>query len=253
MSDLAYEERGSGAPVLLLHGLTFDRTTWRPVVERLRGSLRTIAVDLPAHGDSGGEPCRLETLAERIHDLADELGIERPVVVGHSMSGAVAYIYAGAYPTRGVVSVDQSSDVLDFAVLVRRLEPALRGDDFATAFEPFRRSMGLELVRSQVRQRIDQDVVLGYWDELLTTDPAELQARIDEGLARVDVPCLAIFGRAITERERERYARMRDAEVEEWVGDGHLLHLVEPDRFAERLRTFVAAVGSAHDAPGRLL
>jgi YHS domain-containing protein len=53
---LAYETRGTGTPVVFLHGLTFDRRTWRPIIETLGDSVRSIAIDLPAHGDSGGVP-----------------------------------------------------------------------------------------------------------------------------------------------------------------------------------------------------
>ena len=53
---LAYEMHGDGIPVVFLHGLTFDRTTWRPIIERLGDGVRSIAVDLPGHGDTAGEP-----------------------------------------------------------------------------------------------------------------------------------------------------------------------------------------------------
>jgi pimeloyl-ACP methyl ester carboxylesterase len=53
------------------------------------------------------------------------------------------------------------------------------------------------------------------------------------------IPCLAVFGRLATDGERERLGRMPDAQIEEWVGDGHFVHLVDPWRFASRLRTFV--------------
>ena len=54
-TGLAYDIDGSGTPVVLVHGLTFDRRTWRPIIERLDGSVMTIAIDMPAHGDIGGE------------------------------------------------------------------------------------------------------------------------------------------------------------------------------------------------------
>ena|SRR5713226_581274 len=55
-TGLAYDIEGTGTPVVFVHGLTFDRRTWRPVIDRLDGSVTSIAIDLPAHGDSGGEP-----------------------------------------------------------------------------------------------------------------------------------------------------------------------------------------------------
>jgi hypothetical protein len=47
-------------------------------------------------------------------------------------------------------------------------------------------------------QRIQQDVVLGYWDELLRFEPDALQARVDAGLERLAAPAPALFGRPIT-------------------------------------------------------
>ena len=89
-TSLAYDIEGTGTPVVFLHGLTFDRRTWRPIIAQLDGSVTSIAIDLPAHGDSGGEPASLDRGAERIHRLLHSLGIERPVVVGHSMAAGLA-------------------------------------------------------------------------------------------------------------------------------------------------------------------
>lgn len=46
-SGLAYETEGTGVPVVVLYGLTFDRRIWRPIIERLCGSVRSVAIDLP--------------------------------------------------------------------------------------------------------------------------------------------------------------------------------------------------------------
>jgi pimeloyl-ACP methyl ester carboxylesterase len=240
-TTLTYESHGTGTPVVLLHGLTFDRTSWRPIVERLGDDLHTVAIDLPAHGDSGGAPCPLDEVAAQVHAVVDELGIDRPVVVGHSMSGAVALIYAAAYPTLGVVDIDNPLDVRPFAAMVKQLEPALRGPGFAQAFEPIQRSMRLDLVQGPLAQQIRQDVVVGYWQELLDTDVDALQRRIETEAARIDVPALLLFGQRLADGDRAYIeAHLRRGEVEEWDGDGHCLHLVEPDRFATRLRDFVA-------------
>jgi pimeloyl-ACP methyl ester carboxylesterase len=84
---------------------------------------------------------------------------------------------------------------------------------------------------------VHQDVVIGYWEMLLRSEPAELQAWMDS--AKLDVPCLGVFGRPITDGERERFESLPDVQLEEWAGDGHFVHLVDPDRFASRLRQFV--------------
>ena len=244
-TGLAYDIEGTGTPVVLLHGLTFDRRTWRPIIEELDGSVTSITIDLPRHGGSGGEPTRLEDVADQIHRLLESLGIERPVVVGHSMSAAVAGLYASTYPTRGIVLVDQATEVLPFAQMLHQIAPMLRGPAFQQVWPNIENSLGLDRIPEPTRtlvldtHKVEQDVVLGYWDQVLTTDPAELQAWIDAQVAGIQVPCLAVFGRTATDGERARFDGMPDVQIEEWAGDGHFVHLVDPARFATRLRTFV--------------
>jgi pimeloyl-ACP methyl ester carboxylesterase len=245
LQGLAYDIEGTGTPVVFLHGLTFDRRTWRPITDQLDGAFTSIAIDLPAHGDSGGEPAPLETVAEQIHRLLETLGVERPVVVGHSMAAGIAGLYASAHPARGFVLVDQGTEILPFAQMLHQVAPMLRGPAFDQVWPSIENSLGLDRIPEPARtlvlgtHKVNQDVVLGYWDQVLTTKPAELQAWIDDKAAGIQVPCLAVFGRPATDGERERLARMPDAQIEEWPGDGHFVHLVDPGRFAARLRTFV--------------
>lgn len=245
---LTYEIRGEGTAVAFLHGLTFDRTTWRPITERLGDAVQSIAVDLPGHGESPGPAVALDQLAERIHDLLASLGSEKPVVVGHSIGGSLAFLYSGRFPALGVVCVDQPQDVRAFSALLKQLAPVLRGPGFASVFERFQESMAIDRVPEPLRslvydsQRIDQDVVVGYWDEVLRSDTGALQTRIDDGLASVDVPALAVLGRALPDGSDHGLARVDDLELEEWPGLGHFPHLVEPDRFTARLREFIERV-----------
>ena len=161
------------------------------------------------------------------------------------MSGGLASFYATTYPTCGLVVIDNGPDIRPYAQLVQRLEPALRGPGFADAWRTFEDSLGLERIPEPTRSlvlethEVNQDVVVGYWETVLRTDPDELQALIDAQIRKLDVPYLGVFGRPITDGERERFGWLPDAQLEEWAGDGHFVHLVDPDRFATRLRQFV--------------
>jgi pimeloyl-ACP methyl ester carboxylesterase len=246
-TKLAYDDEGAGTAVVLLHGLTFDRRTWRPIIERLdSASARSIAIDLPAHGESDGAPAPLDEIAAQLHALLGSLAVDRPIVVGHSMSGGLASFYAATYSTCGIVVIDNGPDIRPYAHLVRRLEPALRGPGFADAWRTFENSLGLERIPEPTRSLVldthdvHQDVVVGYWEMLLRTDPDDLQAFIDTQIRRLDVPYLGVFGRPITDGERERFGWLPDPQLEQWTGDGHFVHLVDPDRFATRLGEFVA-------------
>jgi len=244
-TGLAYDIDGTGTPVVFVHGLTFDRRTWRPIIDQLDGSVTSIAVDLPAHGDSGGEPAPLESVTEQIRRLLEALDVERPVVVGHSMAAAIAGLYAAAHPARGIVLVDQATEVLPFAQMLHQIAPMLRGPAFDQIWPNIETSLGLDRIPEPARalvldtHKVRQDVVLGYWDQVLNTDPAELQAWIDTKAAGIRTPCLAVFGRPATDGERARLARLPDTQIEEWAGDGHFVHLVKPERFASRLQAFI--------------
>ena len=242
---LAFHVEGSGAPVVFLHGLTFDRRTWRPILDRLDGAVRAVTIDLPAHGESAGPPQPLEGLVEQIHEVVTSLGIERPVVVGHSFGAALACFYASTHASLGLVTVDDGPEVQPFAEFLHRLAPALRGPHFAHAWEPIEASLGLERIPEPVRSVVleshvvDQAVVLGYWEQALSTDPATLQQYVDQQLSRIGAPWLAVFGRPVTAGERERLDRLSHVQIEEWDDAGHFVHLVDPDRFTDHLRRFV--------------
>jgi pimeloyl-ACP methyl ester carboxylesterase len=246
-SGLAYEEHGEGMPVVFLHGLTFDRTTWRPIIERLGDGVRSIAFDLPGHGDTAGEPCTVRETPARIKAALDSLAIREPVIVGHSISSAIASLYAASYPVRGLVNVEGTTDIRPMAELVRRLEPVLKSDRFADAFAPFQQSMGFEHVPEPLRtrelesQNIRQEIVLGYWEQLFREDPNELQQEIAAGMASIEAPCLSVFGHELSADERTYLeGQVRGVQIEEWPDRGHLIHLAEADRFTARLRSFIA-------------
>lgn len=247
VSTLAYDLRGEGPTVVFIHGLTFDRGTWAPIVDRLAPQAQCLSVDLPAHGQSGGEPMSMAQVAARVNDVVEQLGLDCPVVVGHSMGAGVATAYAAGFPVAGVVNVDQPLDVRPFSELVHHLERQLRGDGFAAAFAPFQASMGIERIPEPLRsavlaaQDVRSEVVVGYWEEALGQTPDEMQALVDQAVGGLRLPYLAVFGRRLDPPER---AWMRHLvphlELEEWPPAGHFAHLVEPDRFARRLRSFIA-------------
>jgi len=245
-NTLAYEQHGAGVPVVLLPGHTFQRRIWRPIIDRLGDDVHTIAIDLPGQGQSAGPPRPLAEVAAQVNHLMERLGVERPIVVGHSMAGAIAAIYAARYPVRGVVDIDSPLDVRPFAALVKQLEPALRGPSFADAFAPMQDSMGLDLVPEPLRslaldaQYVSRDIALGYFEELMRSDPDELQAWIEQIAERIDVPSLFLFGQRLSREERDyTLAHVPLAQIDEWEGRGHFVHLAEADRFAARLRVFI--------------
>ncbi|MGY1434116.1 alpha/beta fold hydrolase [Streptomyces reniochalinae] len=92
--EVAYERRGQGEPMLLLHGIGHHWQAWEPVLTVLAGSYDVIAVDLPGFGASPGLPEGLSYGIDEIVPLlahtCTALGVERPHVVGNSLGGLLA-------------------------------------------------------------------------------------------------------------------------------------------------------------------
>jgi len=102
MAPLAYTRSGTGAPLVLLHGIGLSRRSWDPVIPLLAGTFDVIAVDLPGFGDSGPFPARVEptpaALAAAVAGLLDEFGITAPHLAGNSLGGWVALELAASRP-----------------------------------------------------------------------------------------------------------------------------------------------------------
>lgn len=89
---LAYDECGSGLPVVLLHGFPHDRTLWSPQMGAFVDTCRCITPDLRGFGESCVEPpYSVDRYADDVVELLDQLGLERAVIGGLSMGGYVAF------------------------------------------------------------------------------------------------------------------------------------------------------------------
>ena len=99
--NIRYVQAGEGPVVLLLHGLGASLLTWYCNIDALaEAGFTVLAPDLPGYGDSD-KPDHLNydpaSAAEFLHDLTQELGIDRLSVVGSSGGGLVAGLYALEY------------------------------------------------------------------------------------------------------------------------------------------------------------
>jgi pimeloyl-ACP methyl ester carboxylesterase len=109
--------RGAGPDVLLLHGVTDNAHTWHDVQASLAGVARTHALDLPGHGlsDIPGEPLTASRMAAYVSSYLDAMRIDRAVVLGWSLGGAVAAALSAEYASRVSGLVLEAPAVLDFA------------------------------------------------------------------------------------------------------------------------------------------
>lgn len=99
-ATLEYDIRGSGWPLILLHGAWVDRELWAPQRERFADRFQVVVPDLRGHGDSADDGVAVDRMADDVAALCDELGLASPVVCGLSLGGLVAQAFATAHPDR---------------------------------------------------------------------------------------------------------------------------------------------------------
>src|SRR3954449_5844389 len=99
---LAHIRRGSGPPLVLIHGIGSQWQMWKPVLDRLSREREVVAVDLPGFGESAAldTPPTVEALADSVAAFLDEIGLGGAHAAGNSLGGAVALAMARAGTAR---------------------------------------------------------------------------------------------------------------------------------------------------------
>jgi pimeloyl-ACP methyl ester carboxylesterase len=236
--------------VVLVHGITESASSFDPITRRLGSTNEVITLDLRGHGDSGhADTYDLGAMAGDVAAVIAAAGAARPHLVGHSLGGAVVTAAGSMLDVASVVDIDQSLQLDSFKAQLMPAEAMLRDpDQFQLVVDAmFEMMMGDKLAADEAARvhdlrHADHEVVLGVWELLLSEPVDQIASTVDaalNGYSGRDVPYLALFGldpgEGYADWLRERIA---SSAVEYWVDHGHYPHLVDPDRFVERLHAF---------------
>jgi pimeloyl-ACP methyl ester carboxylesterase len=167
---IAYEAAGTGpVAVVLVHGWSCDRTYWKEQVAPLAATYTVVTVDLAGHGASGRNR-RDWTIASFGADVAavvTRLGLQRVVLVGHSMGGDAIAEAARRLPGRvaGLVWVDAYKQ-LDTSLTPAQVETMV--SSFRADFPKTTR----QFVRLMFPREADPDLVARVADDMASAPPA---------------------------------------------------------------------------------
>lgn len=205
-TTVAYEARGEGPPLLLVHGFPLSHAMWQHQIEGLVGTFRVLAPDLPGFGASpwpegsgvrgeggqehpprGAEPVlSMPGHAETLNAVLDALAIDRPVIFcGLSMGGYIAWPMLERYADRiaGLILCDTRAASDTPAQADERLRTARR--ILAEGTEPLAEAMIPKLFAPQTRQRAPQ-LVAATRDVIVHTDRRTVAAALRGMAVRPD-------------------------------------------------------------------
>jgi pimeloyl-ACP methyl ester carboxylesterase len=105
---IVYLEGGKGESILLVHGFGADKDNWNLFSRHLTKTYHVIAPDLPGFGESSkiwSDQYTIAAQVERVHEFAKEIGLKKFHLVGNSMGGLIAGVYAAMYPDEMITLV----------------------------------------------------------------------------------------------------------------------------------------------------
>ena len=241
---LAYERRGTGSPLVLLHGYPLDHHLWDEVVPLLQDTFDLIVPDLRGFGESSTVDSfyAMEDIASDIAALLDHLEIEKTAIVGHSMGGYVALAFARLYPERitglGLVSTQVLADA-----------PDRRDGRYKSAAEVA--DKGIASVVAAMTPKFTSDARLQEFarESMERQQPAAYIGALKAMAERVDstpllssltVPVVIVHGDADSlipiDRAREVKAALPNAHLVDIGGAGHMPMMEAKEKSAEALK-----------------
>ncbi|MBA3243930.1 MAG: alpha/beta fold hydrolase [Actinobacteria bacterium] len=255
-SSLAFEDRGEGPAVVLVHGHPFDRSMWAPQQEPLGRSFRVIAPDLRGYGQSPATSgtVTMRQLASDVEALLDDLGVESAAVVGLSMGGLVAMELAIASPDRWWALGLVATTAEPVTEAERRERLAMAEALEREGMQPLADAMGERLFGPGCAQ----DVVDGIVKMMRANNPqgaaAALRGRAERpdyrlGLAALEIPafvCAGTHDAWSTEAVTQALIDCLNAPTSLLLPKiGHLPNLESPDVFNRELLRFLQAAAPA--------
>lgn len=267
--DVAYTDTGRGGPaILLVHGLGSNLLVWRKTVDALARDHRVVAIDLPGYGRSSKKnyPYSMAFFADVVDRVIARLGLDRPVVIGHSMGGQIAMTHALRFPKRSralVLAAPAGFETFEpgegqwlvevvSKEFIKATPPETLYANVANTFAGDVPDEALFLYAHRV-QIIDGPEFDAYAYANARSVRAMVKGPVFERLPEIEVPVLVVFGAedklipnqalhgGTTQEVAERATRrLPKARLVLLPGAGHLLQLERPTPWVGAVRHFLA-------------
>jgi pimeloyl-ACP methyl ester carboxylesterase len=247
-----YKSYGEGNEALVfIHGWTCDLTFWRgqkPVYT----SHRSLLIDLPGHGKSGKPriPYPTEFFARAVDAVMTDAGVDRAVLIGHSLGGNIAYTFVRLFPqkVKSVVLVDAyvTRPVGVPSLQTRALyQKRARGLSGPTGQKNFVRQ-----VNAMFSDRTPSDLRAEILSKMLAT-PEYVRVAAVTSISKLppadpnesfDIPALAVTAIYTFERAATMRSIFPALEIQKWEDYGHFLMMEDAERFNRTIEEYLVGL-----------
>jgi 3-oxoadipate enol-lactonase len=249
---IAYEDKGTGPPIVFLHAFPLNRTMWAPQEGVLSRRFRTISIDLRGLGESDAPSWHysMEQYARDVRGVLGGLGIEKALFVGLSMGGYLEFALYRLYPEMmlGLVLADTRAEAdtpeqvhWRFALAQRTAamgSAAVIAEMLPKLLAPSRYDRDPDFV-TRVKVMLTAAPVPGIIGALMALAERPDSTKL---LPAITIPTLIIVGAddvLTTTADAERMATgIAGAELVVIPDAGHLSNLEQPDRFTAAVERF---------------
>jgi pimeloyl-ACP methyl ester carboxylesterase len=254
---LVYYDRGSGTPLVLVHGMFGDHLDWSAVLESLAEQYRVIAIDLPGFGgsDKSADRYTADFFVEALESFFGTLDLHEAVLVGHSFGGLISALYAASHPERlRALALVSSAGMKEYSSAERALVEEHFSENnllglrpeyvellFAMNFAQFTEARAAYLERQ--RNKLSCPDYKVYAHVLAECMAMAFEHPIVPVLINAKFPVLLLWGdRDVVfplELAQAALEVLPQARLEIVSGAGHMLQMDQPEEFVRLLARFI--------------
>lgn len=241
--QIYYDVQGDSLPALVfVHGGFCNSSYWKNQVDYFSKKFKTVAIDLGGHGKSGSnrEDWTMKSYADDVIAVVDELGLEKIILIGHSMGGASIVNVALRLVDRvaGIVGVDTFAGIAllrDNAQVDQIMDPIRK--DYINGVKMFMEAIHHQTKDKRISEHFENDlytvdaqVAVGMLQSYFSSDVA-----MSSGLREITVPKLLVNSQntdtLIAEKHGITVIQLPDV--------GHFIMIEASDEFNRILEDFV--------------
>jgi len=265
--ELFFRKSGSGDPIIVLHGLYGSSGNWYSIARELSSELTVYLVDQRNHGNSPHHPeHNYEVMCEDLNMFMQQHGIDKSVILGHSMGGKTALTFGLRYPHKVSKMIVVDISPLGYSsqrnspesVIHERIINALLSihpdqiKDREEADQRLKKTIAPPQIRQFLLKNLKRNPEgMFYWALNIHTIADNLPAMFasvipDDISIKQDLPRFPLL---FMKGEYSAYIRSRDkeairlyfpwAKIEIIAGAGHWIHAEQPAAFLNSLRAFL--------------